>query len=153
MGRTNKTGQSKSGKFIALPHHMITSPAFRSLSGGSLKVYIELNDRYNGSNNGSLHLSCGAAAKLLHLSKSTVSRAFRELSEKGLIRCTSRGNWYEKRASTWALTHRLDNRLKGSPIATNEWHNWKAAQTNGQPFYGTDMKPDGYRDETSTVPK
>ena len=149
MGRANK---GAGGKFIALPHSMIVSSAFRSLSGASLKVYIELFDRHNGSNNGSLHLSFGAAAKLLHISKSTISRAFHELSVKGFIKCTSRGSWYEKRAATWALTHKVNN-LPNSPLLpTNEWHTWRPAQPNGQVFIGTDMKPNGYQDETTRVP-
>ena len=153
MGRTNKTGRNIRGRFTALPHHLITSPAFRSLSGGTLKVYIELHGRYIGSNNGSLHLSCGEAARLLHMSKSTVSRAFCELTEKGFIRCTMRGNWYEKRASTWALTHHGDNRMNGPLIATNEWRNWNNNQTNGKAIYGTEVRPDRYSHETNRVPK
>lgn len=153
MGRANKIGRSKGGKFIALPHHMVTSPAFRSLKGGTLKVYIELSDRYNGSNNGELQLSCREAAKRLHISKSTVSRAFRELTQKGFIRCTLRGNWYEKIASTWALTNKPDNRPNGSPVATNEWHRWNPDQANGKAFYGTEVAPDGYSPGTNRVLK
>lgn len=149
MGRANKYGRSKGEKHVRIPHHMITSPAFRSLNGAALKVYVELADRYNGSNNGELHLSYGVAAKLLHLSKSTVSRGFKELSGKGFIKCASPGNWYDRRAATWILTHRADNRPNG-PLATNEWHRWSP---NGKAFLGTEAAPDGYRDGTSTVPK
>lgn len=147
MGRANK--QSNRGKFFALPYHLSTSPSFRSLNGAALKVYIELANRYNGANNGKLHLSYGEAARLLHMSKSTVSRAFQELAEKGFIRCTEAGNWYERRAATWALTHLTDNRPNG-PLPTNEWRKWSA---NGKAFLGTEAVPDGYSPGTSTVPK
>lgn len=137
MGR-NKYGRSKPGRFTALPHTLITSPAFRSLNGSSVKVFIELHDRYFGTNNGGLVLSLGDAAKLLHMSKATALRAFRELTEKGFLRCTSKGDWYMRRASTWALTHHGENGTKGPPIATNEWHKWNQAPTNGKAFHGTE---------------
>lgn len=148
MGKHDNSRRTK-GKFIALPHTLITSPAFRSLNGGTLKVYIELYDRYMGTNNGDLHLSCGEAAKLLHISKSTVSRAFRELNEKGFLRCTSQGNWIERRASTWLLTHKGGNGRSTPLTPTNEWKNWNA---NGKAFQGADMAPIGGSNETKRVP-
>ena len=39
------------------------------------KVYIELRRRFNGSNNGQIHLSLLAGAKKLNMSKTTVKRA------------------------------------------------------------------------------
>ena len=142
--RDTTSRRSLTGRFTALPHTLITSPAFRSLRGSSVKVFLELHDRYFGYNNGELVLSFGDASKLLCMSKSTVGRAYNELTEKGLIRCTSRGNWYEKMASTWALTHHGENGTKGSPLATNEWRKWKDAPTNGKAFHGTDVGPDRY---------
>lgn len=137
MGRY-KYGVTKTGRFTLLPHTLITSPAFRSLNGSSVKVFIELHDRYFGTNNGNLVLSLGDAAKLLHMSKSTALLAFKELSEKGFVRRTSEGSWYERKASTWALTHHGENGTNGPPIATNEWHKWNQAQTNGKAYHGTD---------------
>ncbi len=123
MGRAHKYPKSHD-KYVGLPHVMVISLAFRSLRGGSIKVFIELCDLYNGKNNGEIHLGSGAAAKRLHMSKSTVYHAFEELSEKGFIECTEKGNWLEQKASTWRLTHRPDNRSNGSPLATNEWRHW-----------------------------
>lgn len=122
MARKKQTGRSKSGgKYVGIGHGMLTSEAFRSLSGGALKYYIELCDRYNGINNGHLHLSPGEASKLLHMSKTTAWRAPLELEKKGLIRKTKDGNWYEKEAAEYALTDRPTHDGK---LPTNEWGKW-----------------------------
>jgi len=132
MGRANKYPKSHD-KFVGLPHIMVISPAFRSLRGGSIKVLIELCDRYNGRNNGEIHLGCGAIAKTLHMSKATVHRSLIELAEKGFIERTAEGNWYERKAATWRLTHRPDDRPNGSPVTTNEWRRWDPIRSNGNP--------------------
>jgi hypothetical protein len=120
---TNTKGRSKKrlGKFVGLGHLMVTSLAFRSLGGRALKYYVELRDRFNGTNNGYLHLSCDEAARLLHMSKATAMRAQRELGEKGFIISTKPGNWYARQAAEWALT---DNPWMRN-LPTNAWKNWR----------------------------
>lgn len=132
MGRANKYPRSHE-KFVGLPHVLVVSAAWRSLRGSSIKVFIEICDRYNGANNGEIHLGGGSTAKTLHLSKATVFRALEELAEKGFIERTAEGNWLDRRAATWRLTHRPDNRPNGSPIATHEWRHWDPLRSNGNP--------------------
>lgn len=130
MGRANKYPRSHE-KFVGLPHTMVISEAFRALRGGSIKVFIELCDIYNGRNNGEIHFGSGSNANKLHMSKSTIFRALNELVEGGFIERTTAGNWFEKKAATWRLTHRPDDRL-GSPLgATNEWRRWDPLRSNG----------------------
>ncbi|MCH9051144.1 MAG: hypothetical protein IIA72_08670 [Proteobacteria bacterium] len=107
-------------KYVGLGHGMVTSLAWRSLSGPAVKWYVELRDRFNGANNGDLHLSCGVAAKLLHMSTSTAWRVQGELVEKGLILRTKDGNWYLKKAATWALT---DRAWRGN-LPTHAYKHW-----------------------------
>ena len=81
---TNRKGRSrKGGQFVPIPHEMLRSDAWRSLSGAAAKVYVELRSRFNGGNNGDLSLSMDEAKRLLHIGKSTAARAFKELEEKG----------------------------------------------------------------------
>ena len=96
-------------------------PAWRSLSGAGVKVFVELRSRYHGGNNGDLSLSLDEAARLLHIGKATAARAFRELEDKGFIRMTKRGHWYGRRATTYAVT---DRPLKDHP-PTNNWRAWQ----------------------------
>jgi hypothetical protein len=118
----NAVGRSKrDDQFLPIPYAMAHSPAFRSLGGPALKVWIEIRSRFNGFNNGKLSLSLGDAAKLLHLSKTTAKRAFDELQEKGFLRLRVLGHWYGRRASEFILT---DVRFGDVP-PTRDWEQWR----------------------------
>ena len=121
----NKTGRSDGiqGQFVPISHDMAASVAWRSLAGASIKVYVELRRRHNGSNNGAMYLSQDEAARLLALSKSTVRRALAELEAKGFIRMMTRGGWLGRKAATFAVTDRPLNQYP----PTNEWKHWRPA--------------------------
>lgn len=121
MASHNQKGRSKKrGQYMPIPYVMAHSPAWRSLHGNAVKVYVELRSRYNGKNNGDLSLSLGEAQKLLGMGKSSAARAFEELQDKGFIWKTSSGHWYGRKAATYAVT---DQPFDGHP-ATNAWQNW-----------------------------
>ena len=61
--RHNHKGRSTTERFVSLPHWMLQSPAWRSLSPVARGVFIELAAIYNGSNNGRLALSARDAAE------------------------------------------------------------------------------------------
>ena len=120
--KPNPTGRNDTEQYLGISYVMAHSPAFRSLSGAALKVWIELRTRYNGRNNGRLTLSWDEAARLLHLGKSTIGRALEELEDKGFIVMTRRGHWFGRMATEWAVT---DRQLDGH-LATNAWKHWRA---------------------------
>jgi hypothetical protein len=118
----DQRGDSKrEGQYFALSYSMAHSAAFRSLSGGALKVLVELRCRFNGGNNGKVFLSYQEAADMLGMSKSTAARAFAELKEKGFIRLARPGHFYGRRAAEWILT---DCAHAGHP-ATRDWQAWR----------------------------
>lgn len=119
--RMNATGRSEGEQYAPLPYPLLRSPAWRSLSGPAVKVWIELRTRYNGGNNGRLTLSLDEAARLLKLGKATVGRALDELREKGFVVRTRQGQWYGRLASEWAVT---DKGVDGVP-PTNAWRQWQ----------------------------
>jgi len=65
---------------------------------------VKLYTRFNGGNNGALHLSMNEAAEVLGVGKATVQRAFDDLVEKGFIALEQEGNWYDRRTHEWRLT-------------------------------------------------
>lgn len=103
--RHNAKGRSTTERFVGLPHYMVCSPAWRSLSPVATTVYVELAAIYNGSNNGRLALSARAAAERAQCSKNTAARAFAELIEKGFIDLCSPGHFDRK--SPHAAEYRL----------------------------------------------
>ena len=122
--KADKTGRSVEDQYWNLPYTLARSAAFRQLPAPALKIFIELRCRYNGHNNGRLTLSLDEAARLLGLSKSTVSRGFKELEAHGFIRLRVKGQWYGRKASQWTLTILA---MDGHP-PTHEWKQWQPAK-------------------------
>jgi hypothetical protein len=109
--RHNNKGRSTTERFVSLPHYMLLSPAWRSLSPVARSILIELAAIYNGSNNGRLALSARDAAERVRCSKNTAARAFVELVQKGFADVCSRGHFDRKtpHAAEYRLTmHRCD---------------------------------------------
>lgn len=125
--RRNRPGKDGRGgeQWATLSYAMAHHAAFRALSGAAVKVWIELRTRYNGGNNGRLHLSYAEAAKLLGLSKTTVMRAFEELATAGFIVRTRDGHWYGRLAHEWRCT---DIPSDGRP-ATRDWQRPRPEKT------------------------
>jgi hypothetical protein len=105
MGRqgSNKGKRPLEGQYVPLPYAVLKSAAWRSLSGAAVKVFLELHTRFNGGNNGRLHLSMNEAAQILKLGKATIQLAFAELQDKGFIVLTTPGAWYHRHAHEWRL--------------------------------------------------
>lgn len=62
MGSAKNRGE---GQYTPLPYAQLKSPAWRSLSGAAVKVWLELHTRFNGGNNGKLTLSYAEAGEAL----------------------------------------------------------------------------------------
>jgi len=125
MAKISKNGRSKNpeGPYFPLPYSVARHPAFRSLSGAALKIFIELRCRFIvrgdgiSENNGELRLPLDEAARLLTLGKATVKRAFDELEAKGFIVKTTQGHWYGRKATQYRTT---DRPYQGAP-PTKDW--------------------------------
>ena len=140
--RTNANGRDGEEQYLKLSYPFLRSPAWRSLSGAAIKVWLELRSRFNGRNNGELSLSLDEASRLLGMSKSTVRRVFVELEEKGFIRKVKQGQWYGRLASEYAVT---DRSLQGVP-ASNDWKRWQPperSKTESRYSGGPIGMPDG----------
>jgi hypothetical protein len=147
----DKTGRSKGkGQFVPIPHTMAESPAWRTLSGAAVKVYVELRSRYFGGNNGDLSLSLDEGARLLCLGKATVQRALAELTGRGFIRMNRRGRWYGREATTWVVS----DRPLGRDPPTNAWQFWKSpVQKQKSVLQRTEKSPDGSATEPKVEPE
>ena len=100
-------GRSRKGeRFVKLDHWLLKTPAWQALGPVARAIYVELAQRYNGSNNGEIALSVRDAAKLVHVAKDTATKAFRELEDKGFVIRVVCGsfNWKLRHATTWELT-------------------------------------------------
>lgn len=81
MGRyKHKTGR----RFASIPHYIIDSEAFESLSGNEIKLLLLIKRFYNGKNNGNLTITMSTMRKWFK-SNTTMYRARDGLYEKGFI--------------------------------------------------------------------
>lgn len=120
--KTNATGRNEGGEqYLPISYRMAQTKAFRSLTGTTLKVWIELRTRYNGHNNGLVSLSLREAAELLGMSQTTAQRALIELEEKGFIKRRTRGSWYGRKAAEFILT----DRSYDGHEPTRDWQRWR----------------------------
>lgn len=158
MGKRKRDSKGNDGEqFFTMGYRTAQSPAWRSLNGPAVKVFIELRTRFNGRNNGRLHLSLEESKRLLGLGKSTVARALEELEEKGFIKKTRQGQFYGRMASEYALTEKP---LNGYP-ATKDWRQWspqksralKLQKQNRGPETGHNRTSTGSRTGTRTSPR
>jgi hypothetical protein len=127
--RHNHKGRSTTERFVSLPHWMLCSPAWRSLSPVARSVFVELAAIYNGSNNGRIALSARDAAERARCSKNTAARAFAELIQKGFTDLCSRGHFDRKtpHAAEYRLTLHPCNRT--GERASKRFMNWHPDQS------------------------
>ena len=110
--RPNKSGRNENptGRFARLPHEVMLSAAYRSLTPNARALLVEMMAMENGQNNGSLWLSIrDAAARIGLVNKESVGKAFDELTGAGLIALTKEAHFSVKAAETsrarcWRLT-------------------------------------------------
>jgi len=102
--KKNRSAARDGSRFLALPHLVMDSPAFRNLSGPALRLLLDIARQFKGDNNGQL-VACSKYLKTRGwTSEGTATRARRELEAAGLIVETRKGmrpnraTWY---AVTW----------------------------------------------------
>lgn len=98
------------GKYIAIPHEVLKSYRYRTLSTRAQALLPLLLLQLNGFNNGDI---CAAQTILepFGWTNSTRKRALKELEENELLVCTRHG--YKGRASLYAVTWLPINEFEG----------------------------------------
>lgn len=103
MGREKKSRSRDGTRFLALPHVVMTSPAFINLSAPAVRVLLDIALQYTGQNNGKL-VACNAYMKSRGWkSNDTPHRAKKELMDAGFLIETRMG-MRPNRAAWYAIT-------------------------------------------------
>lgn len=113
-----KPGRQGKDRYVQLEHYILNSDAWWELSGSAVKLFVELNKRYNGANNGSISLSTREAADILGSHKDTARKYLHELEELGFVEVSKRG------------VFRVKNRTATEYILCNKPYNDKRASKN-----------------------
>lgn len=108
--RTERRKRSASGlgRFVALPHVVIDSPAYRSLSFRARALLVDVARQYDGKNNGSLACTPKYLRPLGWRSNDGITKGLHELLERRLLVETRKGR-FPSTAAWYALNwHPLD---------------------------------------------
>lgn len=99
------TGRSKVERYVRLEHWILSTAAYRSLSGDGTRILIELLRRFNGRNNSAISFSV-REAESIGISKDKAARALKDLQESGFIKMAGASSFTRKSkiARTWTLT-------------------------------------------------
>lgn len=133
QARHNRDG----GRFLALPHVVMESEAFKSLTGHQVKllldVCMQLDPSY--SNNGRLTASwVYLSEKRGWTSRDTMTKSLRVLLDRGLLfrtrvgRLPNKAAWF---AATWhPLVHHPDMDCGEQALPRGEYARWKPSIKN-----------------------
>lgn len=111
MSRSKKSKPSKS--FVMLSRGMLLrSPEWKGLSPAAKLAYVYLKAKYNGSNNGVIRLYYSELKGVKGISSSTtISKALKELQEKGWLKRTQLGGLI-RYFNEFELTGKYDDYLR-----------------------------------------
>jgi hypothetical protein len=103
--RKRRRTKGYAARFIALPHYMLRSAAWKTLPANAVKVLLHIWERHNGINNGEISYSVREAEEI-GLSKDQAARALEECISRGFLAITrdSAFSVKTKAARLWRLT-------------------------------------------------
>jgi hypothetical protein len=118
----NGFGMSGPDRFIKLPHYMLKSPAWKYLPPEAKAVLLDIWQRHNGVNNGTISYAVREAGAIF-LARNTASAALERCVDMGFLVATvdSGFNVKGRTAREWRITAERHN---GQP-ATKEFMRWQ----------------------------
>jgi len=124
-----KKWRNSRSRFVKLPHHLLRSYAWHSLTPLQRAAYIEIAQLYDGKNNGRLAMSARMLASLIPCGRNSASRCLRCLEDTGFIDNLKFGKYTrrdeERLASEYRLTEfRCDATGEPPSRRYNPKHHW-----------------------------
>ncbi len=104
-------GRNGKSIFFGLPHTLINTRKYRSLSYHAVKLLVDLGSQYRGFNNGDLCAAWSTMKPMGWKSRSSLYKAKKELLDVGFILVTRQGG--RNRATLYAITWKEVNDCKG----------------------------------------
>ena len=92
--RPNTKGRKDApGGFAGIPRIVMKHPDYQNLSGGAVKLLVELASQFKGKNNGDLTTAFSVLRQRGFNSKATITRTAKELLDAGMITQTREGRF------------------------------------------------------------
>ena len=143
--------------FAGIPRLVMECPDYINLNGSAVKLLIEMACQFKGGNNGDLCPAWTLMKVRGFCSKTTLSKAIKELLKAEMILLTRQGHFIKNKASLYALTWEsidecLSKHLDESPTRIPS-RNFSLEQQQGWPRKSDQPVRKPYRKGTETVPK
>jgi hypothetical protein len=129
--RRKSKGRRESGSFSALPHHILESPQYASLSAPAVKLLLDLFAQYRGNNNGDFCAVWSLMKKRGWRSRDTLAKSIKALLKSGFIIKTRQGGWNLAclYAVTWLAIDECGGKLDVSATRVPD-NLWKVPDTD-----------------------
>ena len=111
MNYSKRKREKRYNSFVPLARKTLRCQEWKDLSSGAKLLYLHLKSKYNGSNNGNIHLHYSELKGIKGISApATISKASRELENKRWIKRTKFGGMY-RYFNEYELTGKYDDYL------------------------------------------
>lgn len=143
MAKHDRKGRSinPDGKYTPFYEWLLNSPAWCSLDAYAQIVYLHLRRRYNGKNNGAITASTRELCRNINCSDKPVTRALRDLQDRGFIVAIQKGsfNWKTRidgqsknRATVWLLTELPQDEPSPERTPRKDFMRWRPTNITAQ---------------------
>lgn len=129
--REKVKGRKERGSWVAMPHAILESPNWASLSPRGAKFLMDLYGQYKGKNNGDLCAAMTIMRKRGWTSNDQLQKALKELLAKGWIIITRKTGRLSKKPYLYAVTFQAIDECgdkldcKPTAAAPGNWNKWQ----------------------------
>lgn len=124
--KLNPNNRQAYASYIAIPHELLESDAYKSLSTKAVKCLLDIAAQFKGKNNGDLSCTFSLMKKRNWKSKDTLESARKEILKAGFIVLTRQGgrNSCSLYAITWKPIDECNGKHDSKPDIIPK-HYWK----------------------------
>jgi hypothetical protein len=121
ISRYKAKGRRETGRFVALPHSVLSSTDYIGLTTKSKALLVDFAYQYNGRNNGDLTAALAILSKRGWKRNATISSAANELMTANMIIRTREGKFQNphSRCALYALSWQSIDECSGKNLEVN----------------------------------
>ena len=152
-----RTKHKQKASFAGIPRVVMECPDYINLNGSAVKLLIEMACQFKGGNNGDLCPAWTLMKERGFCSKTTLSKAIKELLQAEMILLTRQGHFIKNKASLYALTWAPIDECAGKYLDESPTHtaprNFSLERQQGWPRKLDPPEQKLNRKGTKTAPK
>jgi hypothetical protein len=152
-----RSKHKQKASFAGIPRVVMECPDYINLNGSAVKLLVEMACQFKGGNNGDLCPAWTLMKVRGFCSKTTLSKAIKELLQAEMILLTRQGHFIKNKASLYALTWAPIDECSGKHLEESPTHipsrNFSLERQQGWPRKLEKPVRKLYRKGMKSVPK